>query len=195
MTGIGLEDVSKDQLGGLAVLHDQRGSCRFDLFHMRVGNARPFIGKSSVRIFLEVNEHIAVGEPRDIERRRRLQHAPQLPSRIIPPPGATIGARKIGSCMRKSRRCGHRPFESLDGLRHLILREQRHPQQAKAVHVARGGGLNRTKLTLRSFGLPGTQSTESSAVSSAQCRLCIFLHVVSVSALQRRARATRGRVN
>ena len=70
MTCVSLEDIAKNELGSLAILCNERSGRLLDALAVRVGEPGTLIGEPRVRVFLEVDQHIAIGEPRGVESRR-----------------------------------------------------------------------------------------------------------------------------
>ncbi len=71
---IGLKDVSKYLFCRFTIIGYEGGSRFLDAPVLRIGEPGALIGHLSVRIFLEIDQHIAVGAPRRIERGHRLHH-------------------------------------------------------------------------------------------------------------------------
>lgn len=171
MAAITFQDVAEYVLGRLTVACDERGSCLLDARAVRIQKARLLERELRVYVLFKINQHIAVGEPGALERRRLLQDALQLSACILRAPDFTIGARKVDARMRKIRGCGNGSFERLDGGRKLALREQRNPQQAQTVDLAGRGRLDRTQLPLGAVSSSHAQCRQSLAVGGAPLRL------------------------
>ena len=100
-----------------------------------------------------------------------MRYASQLLTCGIQASTLAVGACKISKRMCEGRCSSERSFECLDCRLRLALREQRDPQEAQTIHVARGGCLDRTQLPLSALGSPAAQCRQSLAVGGAQSRL------------------------
>ncbi len=95
MSRILLEDLAEQLLGSAALVHHECGRRRLDPRTLRVGQSSALEGDQRVRVLFELNEHIAVCEPRAVMARIGLEHAPHLLACARGLSGATISPRKI----------------------------------------------------------------------------------------------------
>jgi hypothetical protein len=170
VAGIRPEDVSKDLLGGPAVLGADAVARLLDVLPMRIAEPGALEGDLRIRILLEIDEQIAVRQPRRFQRWRPRQRMAQLFARGLEPSGLAVGARQIQPGMRKIRRSGDGPLQAVDGGVHLILRQQRRAEQAQALDLAGNGSLDRTQLALGRGGPTGAQRRQRLAVGGLESR-------------------------
>src|ERR1700722_12543574 len=120
MTCVSLENFAKYQLSRLTIPCHQSSRRLRDAARIRVGQSRPFIRHPRIRVFLKVDQHIAIGQPRGMQRGDGRDDSLQLLPSRLQPAGATIGARKVGTRLPELRSCGDGALESLDGVWYFI---------------------------------------------------------------------------
>lgn len=88
---------------------------------MRIGKASAFESKSSVWKLLELDENIAVCEPREMVLRYLLEHPPYLFACLRSTSVAPVSPRQIDSRVCKIRYSFKHPLERGDALGNLAL--------------------------------------------------------------------------
>ena len=110
VTWIGLQDLAEQGLGALAVSSQQGLRGRLDACALRIGLPRAIVGGDRIAILAKIHQCIAVGQPRVVVVRSRLEHALHLrPRQLWLTQGAIgagqvdAGAGKPGSAVRAAR--------------------------------------------------------------------------------------------
>ena len=62
---------------------------------MLIAQARTLISYARVRIQLQVDEHVAICQPRRLEARQARNHLAQLIARFLEAPGVPVRARQV----------------------------------------------------------------------------------------------------
>ena len=112
---------------------------------LRIGQPCALEGDARVRVLLEIDQHIAVGQPRAMMVRAS-SPAPAAPLRA---PGgaavAAIGARQIHARIGEIRRVRQQRLEGRDAFRDLVLLQQRGAQQPPANRLSGNLCVERTQ--------------------------------------------------
>jgi hypothetical protein len=137
VTRVCLQDGAKDGLGSLAVSRHERGGGILFAQPLRIGEPCALEGQLRVRIVREVDERIAVRQPRAMMMRHFFQHPPHLGARLRRPAVAPVRACQVHARVSKVGCALEHPFERGDALGDLALLEQGCAQEPEAIHLAR----------------------------------------------------------
>ena len=139
---VGTQDIPKDRLGRLVLVRRERLSCLLDAANLRVHQPGAFVGIKRIRIFLELDQHVAVGEPGALQNGAAATIALEFLASLFEPLGSAIGAGQVGACLPEVGAQANCALQNLDRLGHLVLIEKRRTQQMQAVHLTGSRGLD-----------------------------------------------------
>jgi hypothetical protein len=152
----------------LSILRRQRGSRLLDAIKVRVCEPCSLVRHSGVPISSNIDENVAVSEPRGLEFGRGGYYALEFSQGLRGLSGGAERAREVDARLPEARVCGDRALQELDRSGYPILIEKRDAEKVQALDMAWGGRLNGTKLPLRTNGMPGTQCDPRFRIRHAQ---------------------------
>ncbi len=139
---VGTQDIPKNRLGRFVLVRRERLSCLLDAANLRVRQPGAFVGIKRVRIFLELDQHVAVGEPGALQKRCCGNDPLEFLASLLEPLGSAVRAGQVGACLPEIGAQANCALQNFDRLGHLALIEQRRTQQMQAVHLTGSRGLD-----------------------------------------------------
>ena len=155
------QDLPEELLGLAPLIGDQRRNGDLDPRKLGIRESCALEGDPRLRVLVEIDEYITIGEPRAVMSRQRLQHQPHLIARLIETARPTKRARQVDTGIRKISSGGECTLECLDARRDPVLIEKRDPEEPRAVDLAGKPPRERPQAFLRAAGPALAQQRQS----------------------------------
>ena len=135
VTGILLQDATKNGLRALAVIGQQQRAGLFDARAVRISEPRTLKGHTRVAVLSQVDERVPVRHPGTVMLRDLHQHPSYFLARPRRAPGTPQGARQVDTRVGKIRRRAQHALEDRDALLEPVLLEQRDAEQPQRIDL------------------------------------------------------------
>jgi hypothetical protein len=157
VAGIFLQDLPNNPLRSFPIIGHEGGRCFLNPGSLGIGEARALESHARVGVLLEIDQHVAVGQPCKMVMRRFLQHPPYLLSRLCSTSVTPVGARQIHPRECKVGEPRKQRLESRDALGDLALVQQGDAEEPKAIRISGVLSIQHAKSALGTGGTAGTQ--------------------------------------